>query len=281
MGFEMYEWDQKLLKYGVMFEQRIMDLSVNIPLFEALDRCWQILAECFEPTETGIRRSIIETHWPKVFRESKSDPLHAQTESQYSDITKVPIHLHGNGSDRGPEDQTHPPRIETPARIVVALRTLPAHVETQAATAAGYASPGDPGTSSGRTGTEEIETTLQKYRSVMSDRAGVPLEEWSRPNEVQVDEKNVAGVAVPVLRQVVFFGGAPFLIRHASLGRPGPCRSAKRNRREAVIDILQRQEQLLRRELTRIIQRVNLFEKIMIPQAVRRSVGFASNSATK
>ena len=65
MGFEMSEWDERLLRYGVQFEERIMDLAVNIPLFEALDRCWAILADCFEPAETGIRRSIIENHWPK------------------------------------------------------------------------------------------------------------------------------------------------------------------------------------------------------------------------
>jgi V/A-type H+-transporting ATPase subunit B len=65
MGFEMSEWDRKLLKYGELFEQRIMDLAVNIPLFEALDRCWQILAECFEPAETGIRRTLIDKYWPK------------------------------------------------------------------------------------------------------------------------------------------------------------------------------------------------------------------------
>lgn len=64
MGFEMSDWDRKLLKYGLMFEERIMDLSLNIRLFEALDRCWKILAECFEPAETGIRRAIVEKHWP-------------------------------------------------------------------------------------------------------------------------------------------------------------------------------------------------------------------------
>lgn len=66
MGFEMSEWDKKLLKYGELFEERIMDLAVNIPLFEALDRCWAILAECFEPAETGIRRALIDEHWPKT-----------------------------------------------------------------------------------------------------------------------------------------------------------------------------------------------------------------------
>ncbi len=65
MGFEMSEWDKKLLKYGKMFEEQIMDLRVNIRLFEALDRCWDILAECFTPEETGIRRKILDAHWPK------------------------------------------------------------------------------------------------------------------------------------------------------------------------------------------------------------------------
>ncbi len=65
MGFEMSDWDRKLLKYGMLFERKIMDLSINIPLFEALDRCWRILADCFDPAETGIRRAIADRHWPK------------------------------------------------------------------------------------------------------------------------------------------------------------------------------------------------------------------------
>ena len=73
MGFEMSSWDSKLLRYGEMFEAKIMDLAVNIPLFEALDRCWEMLAECFEPSEIGIRRSIIEAHWPKSLEEKEEE----------------------------------------------------------------------------------------------------------------------------------------------------------------------------------------------------------------
>jgi V/A-type H+-transporting ATPase subunit B len=73
MGFEMSPWDRKLLRYGEMFESQIMDLQVNIPLFEALDRCWNILAECFTPEETGIRRSLIEAHWPKDLEATSQD----------------------------------------------------------------------------------------------------------------------------------------------------------------------------------------------------------------
>ena len=65
MGFMMTEWDEKLLKYGHLFETKLMDLSVNIPLEEALDLGWEILAECFEPNETGLKSELIAERWPK------------------------------------------------------------------------------------------------------------------------------------------------------------------------------------------------------------------------
>jgi len=64
MGFQMSNWDKKLLRYGKIFEEEMMSLKVNIPLEKALDRGWQILAECFRPEETGIKKSMIERYWP-------------------------------------------------------------------------------------------------------------------------------------------------------------------------------------------------------------------------
>ncbi len=64
MGFQMSTWDLKLLKYGKMFEAELMSLSVNIPLERALDKGWQILADCFAPEETGIKKTLIEQYWP-------------------------------------------------------------------------------------------------------------------------------------------------------------------------------------------------------------------------
>ena len=63
MGFQMSPWDNKLLKYGKIFEKKIMSLAVNIPLEKALDLGWEILAECFTPEETGIKKSVIEKFW--------------------------------------------------------------------------------------------------------------------------------------------------------------------------------------------------------------------------
>jgi V/A-type H+-transporting ATPase subunit B len=65
MGFRMSQWDKKLLKYGEIFEKEMMDLSVNIPLEEALDRGWNILAQCFQPQETNFRSELVEQFWPK------------------------------------------------------------------------------------------------------------------------------------------------------------------------------------------------------------------------
>ena len=65
MGFKMSAWDMKLLKYGAAFEKEMMDLSVNIPLEEALDLGWKILADCFDKGEVGIPSKLSDKFWPK------------------------------------------------------------------------------------------------------------------------------------------------------------------------------------------------------------------------
>ena len=65
MGFVMNRWDEKLLKYGKLFEDKLMSLSVNLSLENALDLGWQILADCFEKDETGIKSDLIEEFWPE------------------------------------------------------------------------------------------------------------------------------------------------------------------------------------------------------------------------
>jgi V/A-type H+-transporting ATPase subunit B len=65
MGFQMSSWDSKLLTYGERFEKELMDLSLNIPLEEALDKGWTILSDIFEPSEIGIKESLVKEYWPK------------------------------------------------------------------------------------------------------------------------------------------------------------------------------------------------------------------------
>jgi V/A-type H+-transporting ATPase subunit B len=65
MGFEKTPTDEKFLRYGELFEQRFMDLRVDLALNDALDKGWQTMAECFTPQEVNIKKEILDKFWPK------------------------------------------------------------------------------------------------------------------------------------------------------------------------------------------------------------------------
>jgi V/A-type H+-transporting ATPase subunit B len=64
MGFKLSRWDEKLLNFSILFEDRMMNLEVNYTLQEALDLGWKTLSECFEKHEVGIKESLLEKYWP-------------------------------------------------------------------------------------------------------------------------------------------------------------------------------------------------------------------------
>lgn len=65
MGFKLSRWDNKLLNFAELFEERMMNLQVNLRLEDALDLGWKMLAECFDKEEVGIKQSLIAKYWPK------------------------------------------------------------------------------------------------------------------------------------------------------------------------------------------------------------------------
>lgn len=65
MGFKLSRWDEKLLNFSILFEERMMNLEVNYTLQEALDLGWRTLSECFERHEVGIKESLLEKYWPR------------------------------------------------------------------------------------------------------------------------------------------------------------------------------------------------------------------------
>ena len=66
MGFQMSGWDGKLIQYGQHFERELMELSVNIPLEQALDLGWKILSDVFDPAEVGMKDVLVKQFWPKT-----------------------------------------------------------------------------------------------------------------------------------------------------------------------------------------------------------------------
>lgn len=73
MGFKMSKWDNTLIAYGKDFEREVMDLNVNMPIEEALDKCWDILSRHFEPVQTGLKEELIKEYWPKRQAEKKAN----------------------------------------------------------------------------------------------------------------------------------------------------------------------------------------------------------------
>jgi V/A-type H+-transporting ATPase subunit B len=67
MGFRLSGWDKKLLSYAYLFEEKMMDLRVNLDIEEQLNLGWQILADCFDRNETGLKNKWIEKYgkWDK------------------------------------------------------------------------------------------------------------------------------------------------------------------------------------------------------------------------
>jgi len=68
MAFELSPFDEKLIKFGGFFRKRFMDIKVSMPVIVALDRCWETLAECFEPGELLMKQDLIDTYFPKESR---------------------------------------------------------------------------------------------------------------------------------------------------------------------------------------------------------------------
>jgi V/A-type H+-transporting ATPase subunit B len=58
------DYDHQLLKFGALFRKRFMDIEVAIPLEEALDLCWQTLAECFLPEQLLMKQGLIDKYFP-------------------------------------------------------------------------------------------------------------------------------------------------------------------------------------------------------------------------
>jgi len=72
MAFDLTDFDRKLLKFSDLFRSRFMDINVSMPVIEALDCCWDTLAECFEPHELLMKQALIEKYFPKKNSKEKS-----------------------------------------------------------------------------------------------------------------------------------------------------------------------------------------------------------------
>ncbi len=115
--------------------------------------------------------------------------------------------------------------------------------------------------------TEAAQKKFDAYQKITSDLAGINLAELSACSKINSTRLNIAGVNIPIYESVEFpevnysLFGTPAWVDRALLDLRDV------NELKAQLQIVKEQYELLQQELTKIIQRVNLFEKVKIPEA--------------
>ena len=129
------------------------------------------------------------------------------------------------------------------------------------------------------------EATLSAYEPLFQDRAGINLAQMAEAKEVKTSVKNMAGVHVNGFESVSFsesvyslFGTPPWVDQALSDLR-------QQNRLVVHLELVEEQMTLLQAELKKVSQRVNLFEKVIIPETqekirrIRIALGDAMTAA--
>lgn len=113
---------------------------------------------------------------------------------------------------------------------------------------------------------QKAQQVVDAYKGVFNDVAGVNVQALSKTESVKTSSRSVAGIKVPVFEGATFatpnyslFGTAPWVDRALRDLR-------EVNRLNAELSILQECLDMLQAELKKVMQRVNLFEKIKIPE---------------
>ena len=118
-----------------------------------------------------------------------------------------------------------------------------------------------------RDAAEAAREKFEAYGEILADTAGVDLQTLATPLDAETTWANVAGVKIPVFTGAEFPKPSYSLFSTPAWVDRTLADLQEVNRRQAELDVYDEQHRILQKELTKIVQRVNLFEKVMIPNA--------------
>ncbi len=113
----------------------------------------------------------------------------------------------------------------------------------------------------------KVQAKIDPYRPVLADRAGVDIETLSQPSEVKTTTENIAGVRVPVFEGVEFPQASYSLFATSVWVDTALADLRELSGKKTECQIRQEELRLLQKELLKIVQRVNLFDKVKIPES--------------
>lgn len=112
------------------------------------------------------------------------------------------------------------------------------------------------------------QKTISAYDGLFNDVAGVNFTKLATPDSVDKSRHSIAGVYVPRFEAISFPKADFSLFATATWVDRALADLKKLNQEKAELDILQECLDLLEAELKKVMQRVNLFEKVMIPNTL-------------
>ncbi len=115
--------------------------------------------------------------------------------------------------------------------------------------------------------TDACAEKISAYRAVFNDTAGVDVVAFSAPKDIKTATVNIAGLRVPVFKSAAFPQAAYSLFGTSPWVDQALIDLREQNLRLVQLEIIERKLELLHTELRKVTQRVNLFEKVIIPQA--------------
>jgi V/A-type H+-transporting ATPase subunit D len=119
---------------------------------------------------------------------------------------------------------------------------------------------------------EELEKEQTQFRRELQSWIGLfaedlPLADWLEVKRLEIGTQHVAGVDVPVLEQLEIAENCPNRLEQPVWVDDGLAALRRQIELGAKLEILGQQLELLEAELRTTSQRVNLFEKVKIPES--------------
>jgi V/A-type H+-transporting ATPase subunit B len=64
-GFDLTDYDERTLEFAREYARRLLAIDVNIGAEKMLDVTWELFARYFAPAEVGIKKELVDRHWPE------------------------------------------------------------------------------------------------------------------------------------------------------------------------------------------------------------------------
>lgn len=112
---------------------------------------------------------------------------------------------------------------------------------------------------------DQAEADVARWVDLFAE--DIDLHDFFTVGDIQTSEDNIAGIDIPVFEDVLFEDREYDLFRTPLWIDRGVVVTKEQIRRRARMQVLRRQEEVLREELRVTIQRIKLFEEVKIPEA--------------